>query len=112
MWSIAVSGSEDGTAVIWDLNRAMYVRTIDHRDPLDATVNANRVHLVAINESTVSDTWVHTHKTPANALIPGLYCSLFNNQANSAYNQRPLHRRVGLDAHTSQRRTDHGPSFS
>lgn len=54
VWSIAVSGSEDGTAVIWDLNRAMYVRTIYHQNPSDSNEEPNHVRQVAINESTVS----------------------------------------------------------
>lgn len=49
-WSVIVSGSEDGTAIIWDLNRAVYVNTIDHReDDQDDTA----VHCVAVNDSTV-----------------------------------------------------------
>ena len=48
-WSLAVSGSQDGSAVVWDLNRGVYVRSIYHGE------NSNSaVHLVAINESTVS----------------------------------------------------------
>lgn len=49
-WSIIVSGSRDGSAVIWELNRGGYVRSIWHprRTDGDTTVN-----LVAINESTV-----------------------------------------------------------
>ncbi|KAI5118373.1 hypothetical protein M0805_008701 [Coniferiporia weirii] len=50
-WSIIVSGSEDGTAVIWDLNRAIYVRSIDHRAPGESDSENNSVRLVAINES-------------------------------------------------------------
>lgn len=59
-WSLAVSGSADGSAIIWDLNRGVYVRSIWHGD--NATV-----HLVSVNESqgyiaTCSrDTlWLHT----------------------------------------------------
>lgn len=44
-WSLIVSGGEDGCAMLWELNRAQYVRAIDHGAP---------VHLAAINESTVS----------------------------------------------------------
>jgi WD40 repeat protein len=47
-WSIIVSGSRDGSAVIWDLNRASYIRSIWHNK---GTV----VHLAAINDSTVRD---------------------------------------------------------
>ncbi|EPQ51421.1 beach-domain-containing protein [Gloeophyllum trabeum ATCC 11539] len=41
-WSIAVSGSRDGSAVVWDLNRGSYVRSMWHDGP---------VEVVAINES-------------------------------------------------------------
>lgn len=44
-WSLVVSGSEDGCAMLWELNRAQYVRAIEHDSP---------VNLVTINESTVS----------------------------------------------------------
>lgn len=50
-WFMIVSGSGDGTAVIWDLNRAAYVRSISHRFGRE---DGLKVHLVAINESTVS----------------------------------------------------------
>jgi len=43
-WSLVVSGSEDGSAMLWELNRAQYVRSIEHESP---------VYLAAINESTV-----------------------------------------------------------
>ena len=43
-WSLVVSGSEDGCAMLWELNRAQYVRAIEHGSP---------VNLVTINESTV-----------------------------------------------------------
>lgn len=55
-WSIAVSGSEDGTAVIWDLNRAVYVRSIVHK-PKGESGEKYSVYLVAINQSTVSITF-------------------------------------------------------
>lgn len=48
-WSAVLSGSKDGSAVLWDLNRGMYVRTIWHGHSEE-----DSVHLVAINESTVS----------------------------------------------------------
>ena len=50
-WSAVASGSKDGSAALWDLNRGLYVRSIWHGegDPF-------AVHLVAINESTVSAT--------------------------------------------------------
>jgi WD40 repeat protein len=46
-WSMIVSGSTDGSAALWDLNRAVYVRSIFHGDGPESAV-----HLVAINEST------------------------------------------------------------
>lgn len=54
-WSVAVSGSKDGTAIIWDLNRAVYVRSIYHKPQSgkEKEVDDYNVHLVAINESTV-----------------------------------------------------------
>ncbi|KAH8103359.1 beach-domain-containing protein [Cristinia sonorae] len=46
-WSMVVSGSKDGSAALWDLNRGTYVRSIWHGQGQNHTV-----HLVAINEST------------------------------------------------------------
>ena len=52
-WSVVISGSSDGSAILWDLNRGTYVRSIWHDD---GTVprESSAVRLVAINESTVS----------------------------------------------------------
>lgn len=52
-WSIVISGSSDGSAILWDLNRGTYVRSIWHDD---GTVprESSAVNFVAINESTVS----------------------------------------------------------
>ena len=47
-WSVAVSSSKDGSAAIWDLNRAVYVQSIWHGEGAES-----EVHLVAVNESTV-----------------------------------------------------------
>jgi len=47
-WSVIVSGSKDGSAALWDLNKAVYMRSIWHGER--GTVG---VHLAAINESTV-----------------------------------------------------------
>jgi len=49
-WSLVVSGSKDGSAAVWDLNRGVYVRSIWHGEGGEYTA----VDLVAINESTVS----------------------------------------------------------
>ncbi|KAI0067044.1 beach-domain-containing protein [Artomyces pyxidatus] len=46
-WSLIVSGSKDGSAALWDLNRAVYTRSIWHGDDQGAAV-----HLAAINEET------------------------------------------------------------
>lgn len=51
-WSVAISGSKDGSAALWDLNRGVYIRSIWHGDQGEMTA----VNLVAINESTVS--WI------------------------------------------------------
>ncbi|PPQ75051.1 hypothetical protein CVT24_010464 [Panaeolus cyanescens] len=48
-WSLVVSGSKDGSAAIWDLNKGVYVRSIWHGE--DGRPE-NAVNLVAINEST------------------------------------------------------------
>ena len=48
-WSIIVSGSEDGSAALWDLNRAVYMRSIWHGG------DGIGVHLAEVNESTVRD---------------------------------------------------------
>ncbi|KAH9896772.1 beach-domain-containing protein [Cubamyces lactineus] len=46
-WSLIVSGSKDGSAALWDLNRGVYIRSVWHGagDPYE-------VHLAAVNEST------------------------------------------------------------
>ncbi|KAK0199746.1 beach-domain-containing protein [Desarmillaria ectypa] len=47
--SLIVSGSRDGSAALWDLNRGTYVRSIWHST---SDEEQNPVHLVSINEST------------------------------------------------------------
>ncbi|KAJ7130393.1 beach-domain-containing protein [Mycena epipterygia] len=47
-WSVVLSGSKDGSAALWDLNRGIYIRSIWHGDGGEASA----VRLVAINEST------------------------------------------------------------
>ncbi|KIM59893.1 hypothetical protein SCLCIDRAFT_1217340 [Scleroderma citrinum Foug A] len=65
-WSIVISGSSDGSAILWDLNRGTYVRSIWHDD---GTVprESSAVNFVAINESTgyiatcsTRYLWLHT----------------------------------------------------
>lgn len=50
-WSVAVSGSHDGTVSVWDLNRGTYVRTISYGSGQSAV--KERIRLVCISESTV-----------------------------------------------------------
>jgi WD40 repeat protein len=51
-WSVIVSGSKDGSAALWDLNKAVYMRSIWHGER-----GAVGVHLAAINESTVGSSF-------------------------------------------------------
>ncbi|KAJ3980420.1 WD40-repeat-containing domain protein [Lentinula detonsa] len=48
-WSVIVSGSRDGSAAVWDLNRAVYVRSIWHSKKGG---EMSAVSLIDINEST------------------------------------------------------------
>lgn len=52
-WSLVVSGSRDGSAALWDLNKAVYIRSIWHGEASEA----NAIKLVAINESMVRTTY-------------------------------------------------------
>ncbi|KAJ3905440.1 hypothetical protein F5879DRAFT_742889 [Lentinula edodes] len=47
-WSVIVSGSRDGSAALWDLNRAVYVQSIWHGEGGEMST----VSLIDINEST------------------------------------------------------------
>lgn len=49
-WSTVISGSTDGSAALWDLNRGVYVRSIRHKGGFTSTPT---IHLAAMNESTV-----------------------------------------------------------
>lgn len=51
-WSLVVSGSKDGSAAIWDLNRGTYVRSIWHGQLEGPEDDNMAVTHVAINEST------------------------------------------------------------
>ena len=53
-WFMIVSGSEDGSAVIWDPRRAIYVPSIDHKTQGSNDNERAGVRLVVINESSVS----------------------------------------------------------
>lgn len=55
-WSIVVSGSEDGSAAFWDLNRGVYIRSIWHGHNKEYGV-----HLAAIQESSVSRSFHASH---------------------------------------------------
>jgi WD40 repeat protein len=52
-WSLVVSGSKDGSAALWDLNRGVYVRSIWHGED-----ESSAVHLASVNGSTVCDTCI------------------------------------------------------
>ncbi|KAI6028705.1 hypothetical protein F5J12DRAFT_903638 [Pisolithus orientalis] len=65
-WSVVVSGSSDGSAVLWDLNRGTYVQSIWHAEGNIRSGSAS-VDLVVINESTgciatrsTRYLWLHT----------------------------------------------------
>ncbi|KAG9311479.1 hypothetical protein JVU11DRAFT_8594 [Chiua virens] len=65
-WSVVISGSLDGSAIVWDLNRGLYVRSIWHSEG-DKSIEDSAVHLVTINESTgyiatcsIHSLWLHT----------------------------------------------------
>ncbi|KAF5339895.1 hypothetical protein D9611_009101 [Ephemerocybe angulata] len=51
-WSLVVSGSKDGSAALWDLNRGTYVRSIWHGKQEGPEDENMAVTHVAINEST------------------------------------------------------------
>ncbi|KAF9002530.1 hypothetical protein BDQ17DRAFT_1357028 [Cyathus striatus] len=97
-WSLVVSGSKDGSAAIWDLNRGAYIRSITHGDGGEAT----SVNLVAINESTgyiatCSRTKLYLHTinarlittldlttTPSySSLVPTITCMAFHEREYS-----------------------------
>ncbi|KAH9919489.1 beach-domain-containing protein [Epithele typhae] len=64
-WSLIVSGSQDGSAALWDLNRGVYTRSIWH-----GTGSATDIHLTAVNESTgyiatCSRDWLWLHTVNA-----------------------------------------------
>jgi WD40 repeat protein len=59
-WSVIVSGSKDGSAALWDLNKAVYMRSIWHGEHGEHGEHGGvGVHLATINESTVrySSSW-------------------------------------------------------
>lgn len=85
-WSLVVSGAQDGTAVLWDLNRGVYVRSITHGTDANAAV-----HLVSINESTVSYGPGVRISICAQLYSEGLYCYMFKELPALAYHQCLAH---------------------
>ncbi len=78
---------------IWDLNRAIYVRSIWH----DRANGNCAIRSVAINESTVSHLdreFIISHKL--NQFVTGIYRFLFGPQTVSAHHQCPSNRRARL----------------
>lgn len=65
-WSLAVSGSVDGTAIIWDLNKGVYVRSITH-----GTGEGAAISLVSINDSTVREASLNESTHPYRSIIQG-----------------------------------------
>ena len=82
-WSIIVSGSEDGSAVIWDLNRAIYVRSIWHGD----TIEHDSVNLVAVNDSTVCVFARLTHDMDLINYYTGIHCELLSQKTVPPYSK-------------------------
>lgn len=81
-WSVVVSGSKDGSAAFWDLNRGTYVRSIWHDQ------DGSGVHLVSVNESTVGAVGYHfTFKL--RWIVQGPCCVVFEVKALASYHQRP-----------------------
>ncbi|KAM6494725.1 hypothetical protein JOM56_009348 [Amanita muscaria] len=94
-WSLVVSGSRDGSAALWDLNKGVYVRSIWHGGASDA----NAVRLVAINESTgyiatCSDSklCLHTinarHITTLDLISPPVYATVTAPITSLAFHER------------------------
>mmetsp|Transcript_29512 Transcript_29512/g.36453 ORF Transcript_29512/g.36453 Transcript_29512/m.36453 type:complete len:205 (-) Transcript_29512:1227-1841(-) len=51
---IAVSGSNDGTIIIWDLGKKSYLRSLNHRSPLTAvSINQNNGNIMTLSASLV-----------------------------------------------------------
>ena len=97
-WSLVVSGSKDGSAALWDLNRGVYVRSIWHGEGGESTA----VDLVAINESTVSIavSWESHIVNIGIGDLLGLYRHLFSPQIVSTHCQWSTHRDAGSDKNT------------
>lgn len=89
-WSLAVTGSKDGSAALWDLNRGAYVKSIWH-GPGDNS----EVHLVTVNESIVSRSRQYTCMDNLILFSAGLHRNMFEKQAMSAYCQCAADRLSG-----------------
>lgn len=89
-WSLVLSGSADGSAALWDLNRGVYIRSIWHSDDAESPV-----HLVAINESTVSQNcnslWIQADCP----VFLGICCHLLKDEIMSTHDQCSAHGYAG-----------------
>lgn len=81
-WSLIVSGSEDKSAILWDLNRAQYVRTIRHE---------TAVHAVAISDSEVRvlQPCVDEHDLES-SIFSGTYRNCFTGSTGDSYVERTI----------------------
>ncbi|KAI5981655.1 BEACH domain-containing protein, partial [Pisolithus marmoratus] len=93
-WSVAVSGSSDGSAVLWDLNRGSYVRSIWHAEGNISSQDAS-VNFVAINESTgyistcsTRFLWLHTIAARPIAKLDLLLCDPTSQVSSIAFHER------------------------
>lgn len=84
-WSTVVSGSQDGSAAVWELNRGGYVRSIWH--PQNGNEEHAVINLVAISESTVRYLGNLSMNLALILIIyQGVYRNLFNYDPSSPYN--------------------------
>ncbi|KAF8635320.1 hypothetical protein AX17_003946 [Amanita inopinata Kibby_2008] len=94
-WSVVLSGSRDGSAALWDLNRGVYIRSFWHGEAGGATA----VKLVAINESTgyiatcsQSRLCLHTinarHITTLDLVSPPVYSTVSAPILSMAFHER------------------------
>ncbi|KAF8550747.1 hypothetical protein OG21DRAFT_1419181, partial [Imleria badia] len=65
-WSVVISGSLDGSALLWDRERGLHIQSIWHAGG-DCSIEYAAVHLIAVNESTgniatcsTHSLWLHT----------------------------------------------------
>lgn len=85
-WSIVVSGSQDGSAALWDLNRGVYVRSIWHGQGKE-----HGVHLVAIQDSSVRPVFTFSASEMMNFFI-GLHRDLLARETMVAHRKRKANR--------------------